>query len=273
MFARHRILAGASAVALAAGTTLAGAGIAGAQGSSEIAADLNLAATALNAPVAVNGNDEGGPTVAYTNGTGADQTCVGFTLPYSTVDELGVDPSAIGDDPFAALPLLAQIEAEGGVSVLTTDAEGDPIANDSGPGSTITDAAISLLEGDGVTVPEDSTVEWEATSPETPAAAVLLCVPDPDGGLLAISFGIDEQVVVDQLNGIPPGGSIGAGSVSGGSVGAGASLLGSLADDAGDDKNGDDEGAAGSGSASSTSAGSTSAGNDTDGEIPVETVE
>ena len=272
MLARNRILAGASAVALAAGTTLAGAGIAGAQGSSEIAADLNLAATALNGPVAVTGNDEGGPAVAYTNGTGADQTCVGFTLPYSTVDELGVDPSAIGDDPLAALPLLAQIEAEGGVSVLTADAEGDPIANDSGPGSTITDAAIGLLEGDGVTVPEDSTVEWEATSPETPAAAVLLCVPDPDGGLLAISFGIDEQVVVDQLNGILPGGSIGAGSVSGGSVGAGASLLGSLADDAGDDAgddtNGDDEDAAGSGSASSTSAG-----DDTDGEIPVEAVE
>ncbi|HHX85424.1 MAG TPA: hypothetical protein GX694_08885 [Actinomycetales bacterium] len=42
-------------MALASGAVFAGAGIANAQGSSEIAADLETAATALNGPVAVSG--------------------------------------------------------------------------------------------------------------------------------------------------------------------------------------------------------------------------
>lgn len=250
MFSRKRFLAGASAVALAAGTSLAGAGVASAQDEEEstgslssssldlgdTAADLALAATALNGPVTVSGNAEGGPTVAYTNETSANQVCVGFTLPYATVDTLGVDPSAIGEDPIAALPLLALIEAAGGVSVLTAGEEGVPVANDSGGDNTITNAAIGLLGGAGVEVSADETVEWIATAPEEPAAGVIMCTPDPDGGLLAINFGIDRQVVVDQLNNTLPGGSISAGSVSGGSVSAGATVLGSLASaSAGDD--------------------------------------
>ena len=265
MFVRNRFLAGASAVALAAGATLGGAGIAGAQGSSEIAADLELAATALNGPVTVTGNAEGGPTVTYTNETGADQTCVGFTLPYATVDELGVDPGGIGEDPMAALPLLALIEAEGGVSVLAADADGDPVANDSGGETNITNVAIGLLGGDGVAVEEGATIEWVATSPEDPAAAVIMCTPDPDGGLLAINFGVDRQVVADQINDrLGPLGSITAGSVSGGSVEVGANLLGSLA--AASSEDGEDEGS-GSSFMSSGFSEAGSGGDDT-GELP-----
>lgn len=277
MFTRNRFVAGASAVALAAGATLAGAGIAGAQGSSEIAADLELAATALNGPVTVTGNAEGGPTVTYTNETGADQTCVGFTLPYATVDELGVDPGGIGEDPMAALPLLALIEAEGGVSVLAADADGDPVANDSGGETNITNVAIGLIGGVGVAVEEGATIEWVATSPEDPAAAVIMCTPDPDGGLLAINFGVDRQVVADQINDrLGPLGSITAGSVSGGSVEVGANLLGSLGggDDAGNDNGGDDDAAAGSAAAISgtSEAGSGAGVGDDNGELPAETL-
>lgn len=268
-----RIAAGASALALASGAVLAGAGVAGAQGSSAIAADLELAATALNGPVTVVGNGEDGPTVTYTNETGAAQQCVGFTMPYSTVEASGINPAELDlTDLGAALLLIGGIEAAGGVSVLNADAEGEAVAYASteangGVGA----AATDLLAGGGVTVPEDEPVVWEAPTPVTPAAAVVLCVPDPDAGLLAVNFGIDPQVVVDQLNGILPGGSIGAGSVSGGSVGMGASLLGSLAADAdgGDADNGDSDG---SSTASSGVSEAGSGSGDENGELPAATL-
>lgn len=232
MFSRKRVLAGASAVALAAGTTLGGAGLASAQGSSEIAGDLELAAQALNGPVTVTPNAEGGPTVTYVNEGDVDQKCVGFTLPYSTVEENDIDPSAIGDDIAAAAPLLAVIEAAGGVSILTADTDGEPTAADGVTGD-ILNAGIAVLAGGGVAVPAGEEVEWVATLPEEPSAAVILCNPDLNTppALLGFSFGIDKQVVADQINGMIPGGSIepvGAGSVSGGSVDAGASVMGSL---------------------------------------------
>ena len=234
MFSRNRLIAGASAVALAAGTTLTGVGAAGAQGSSEIAADLQLAATALNGPVSVSSNTEGGPTVGYANDTGADQQCVGFTMPYSTIEEKGIDPSGLDlSDLDAALGLIASIEAEGGVSVLTADEAGEPTAYDSAEdnGGVVAAVAPLILGEDGVSVPDGELVEWTATSPDTPAAGVVLCVPDPDGELIGVEFGIYPQVVADQINGKIPGGSVepvSAGSISGGSVNAGATVLGSL---------------------------------------------
>lgn len=242
MFSRKRVMAGASAVALAAGTTLAGASLASAQGLSEIAGDLELAAQALNGPVTVTAN-EGGPTVTYVNENDVEQKCVGFTLPYSTVDEEDIDPGAIGDDLLGALPLLDVIEEAGGVSILNADEAGDPTAYDSdpvlpgglaNPGNGILGAALGVVAlGGGVVVPAGEEVEWTATQPDEPSAAVVLCAPDTEvpPGLVDLNFGVDKQVVADQINGMIPGGSIdpvGAGSVSGGSVDAGASVMGSL---------------------------------------------
>ena len=84
----------------------------------------------------------------------------------------------------------------------------------------------------GVTVAPGDTITWTATAPTTPAAAVTLCVPPAGDTLFDIDFGVDPQVVADQINDRIPGGSIepvSAGSVSGGSVEAGAAALGSLA--------------------------------------------
>ncbi|AWH96560.1 hypothetical protein [Dietzia psychralcaliphila] len=254
MFSRTRFVAGASAVALASGAVLAGAGIAGAQGSSEIAADLGLAATALNGPVTVSGNAEGGPTVTYTNETGVDQQCLGFTMPYSTVETLGVDPSGLDlSDLVAAIDLITAIEGAGGVSVLGVDGDGDPLAYegtvDNG-GVVGAVAPLALFGTGGVAVAADGDVTWTAPTPTEAAAAATICVPpgaDEEG--LDVSFGIDPQVVADQINGRIPGGSLEIVSpdmISGGSVETGATLLGSLGD-AGDDTD--------------------------DGDIPVETVE
>jgi len=289
MFSRKRFLAGASAVALAAGTTLAGAGIAGAQGSSEIAADLGLAATALGGPVTVSGNAEGGPTVAYTNETANPQECLGFTLPYSTIEEAGIDPSSIDSSDLAAAgAVLNDIDAEEGVSLLTvaTEGEGDdavqvPSAEDSyvpGANGVNGNGGILQMVAEWVAfgfphaypVAPDGTVEWVATAPETPAAGVILCTSEvgegeEDPGLQAY-FGIDPQVVADQINGRIPGGSleiVSADDVSAGSVEMGANLLGSLGDDAGDDtENGDDDEGTDTGSGS----GSGSGGDDGEGE-------
>lgn len=241
MFSRKRVMAGASAVALAAGTTLAGAGLASAQGSSEIASDLELAAQALNGPVTVTGNAEGGPTVSYENENEVDQKCVGFTMPYSTVDEQDIDPGGIGGDIIGALPLINAIEAAGDVHILGVDEDGEPVSFPSDPQGGLGDptsngviaAALNLLGDVGVAVPVGEAVEWAATGPTSPSAAVLLCVPNPEDpeSLLALNFGIDKQVVADQINGRIPGGSIepvGTGSISGGSVDAGASVMGSL---------------------------------------------
>ncbi|MDJ0423675.1 MULTISPECIES: hypothetical protein [Dietzia] len=286
MIARNRILAGASAVALAAGTTLAGAGIAGAQGSSEIAADLGLAATALDGPVTVTPNEEGGPTVTYTNETADPQNCLGFTLPYSTIEEAGIDPSGI--DVATAGPVLNAIDAEEGVSLLTVATEGEgedavqvPSAEDSyvpgtrddnGNGGILQMVAEWVAFGfpHAYPVAPDGTVEWVATAPETPAAGVILCTSEVGEGEedpgLQTYFGIDPQVVADQINGRIPGGSleiVSADDVSAGSVGMGATLLGSLGDDgADDDVENEDGGDAEEGTASGSASGSGSGGDD-----------
>lgn len=249
MFVRNRFLAGASAIALAAGATLAGAGIAGAQGSSEIAADLELAATALNGPVSVAGDDDGGPTVTYTNETGVDETCVGFAMPYASVEEVGLDPSAGGG--LTMLPQIIEIENLGGVSILSATESGEPTAFDavlpsSGFGN-VGGAVLLLANNDfrtGVPVADGESITWDATSPEESAAAAVLCMPDSetDNGerlaAMTVNFGIDPQVVADQINGRIPGGSleiVSADDISAGSVGMGATLLGSLGDDGADE--------------------------------------
>lgn len=274
-----RIAAGASALVLASGAALAGAGVAGAQGSSAIAADLELAATALNGPVTVTGNDEGGPTVSYENENEVDQKCVGFTMPYSTVDEQDIDPGGIGGDIIGALPLINAIEAAGDVHILGVDEDGEPVSFPSDPRGGFGDptsngviaAALNLIAGDGVAVPVGEAVEWAATGPTSPSAAVLLCVPNPEDpeSLLALNFGIDPQVVADQINDrLGPLGSIGAGSVSGGSVGMGASLLGSL----GDDDDSQPEESDGSSMMSSGVSEAGSGNDDEDGELPAATL-
>ncbi|AVM63624.1 MULTISPECIES: hypothetical protein [Dietzia] len=296
MFARNRTLAGASAVALAAGATFAGAGIASAQddeeptgslGSSsidlgEIAGDLETAGEALSGPVTVAPNEEGGPTVTYTNRNDFEQRCVGFTMPYSTVDEEDIDPSAIGGDVIAALPVITAIEAAGDVSILYSNDAGEPSSHDSAPGGGLLDpdargviqAVLGLLEPTveaGVTVQAGEAITWAATGPQTPAAAVTLCVPDADEALLDLNFGIDPQVVADQINGRIPGGSVepvSAGSISGGSVATGANLLGSLAAASSEDEPADGEEADAGGAAASSGAGEGGSGGDDTGELP-----
>lgn len=261
MFSRKRFLAGASAVALAAGTTLAGAGVASAQDEEEsagslasssidfgeTAADLALAATALNGPVAVSGNAEGGPTVTYTNESEDAESCVGFTIPYTTVDELGIDPAALDlSDLFGAIAVIQGIENAGGVALLMGDEAGEPTSmNDPDPAAPneVVGIVLPLLGApneDGVVpgtvaVEAGEAIEWSAAGPEEPSAGVVLCIPDASEdrlGDLGVNFGIDPQVVADQINGKIPGGSVepvSAGSISGGSVSAGATMLGSLA--------------------------------------------
>ena len=275
-----RIAAGASALVLASGAALVGAGVAGAQGSSEIAADLELAATALNGPVTVAPNAEGGPTVTYTNETGEAETCIGLAMPYASVDEVGLDPSAGG--AFDLLPQIIEIENMGGVSILSATDEGAPTAFDAvlpsaGVGN-VGGAVLLLANNDirtGVPVADGDTIAWEATAPEEPAAAAVLCMPDSvtDNGAriaaMATNFGIDPQVVADQINDrLGPLGSIGAGSVSGGSVGMGANVLGSLG--GGDET--ENEESDGSSMMSSGVSEAGSGNDDEDGELPAATL-
>lgn len=258
-----------STAALAIGMLAAGAGVAAAQdeetppeettgsldtsslGSSDfdlgkIASDLNLAAQALNGPVDVTSNEEGGPTVSFTNETEDTVRCVGFTMPYSTVDENEIDPGAIDlTDLLGALDLLNTIEEGGGVSALDVDAEGNPAASDvTAGGNQLALLSLSLVtpgeDQGGVAVEGGESIEWTATAPDEPAAATVLCAPQgaPELADLELKFGVDKQVVADQINDKIPGGSIapvGTGSISGGSVELGATALGSLG-------GGDDEG-------------------------------
>lgn len=240
-----------STAALAIGMLAAGAGVAAAQDEGEAptgsmssdslsldlegtAADLALAAQALNGPVSVEpGSEEGGPTVTFSN-EGEDATsCVGFTMPYSTIEENDIDPNAIDlSDLVGALAILSQIQDGGDVSVLDAGEDGNPAAHDATEDEGIVAAALALLEGGGVTVDAGEEVTWASTNPtEEPASAAIICTT---GGLegLEVNFGIDKQVVADQVNSKIPGGSIepvGPGSVSGGSVELGANALGSLA--------------------------------------------
>ena len=238
-----RIAACASALALATGTTLAGAGAASAQddgtgsldiGSIDIVsigASLQTASDALNGPVTVVPNDEGGPTVTYTNETGEAETCFGFTMPYSAVDEVGLDSS--GDGPSSELlPQILEIQAMGGVSIMTEGPDGELTSFDATMENGVAQHALYLAIGQGVQLDDGESVTWTATAPEEPAAAVALCLADSNEaeGLDALDaleshIGIDPQIVADQMNDIFPGGSLDAGSVNGGSVELGADLL------------------------------------------------
>lgn len=273
MTMRTRLLAGASAVALAAGTTLAGAGLASAQDDEstgslssssldfgDIATDLGTAAEALNGPVTVTPNEEGGPTVSYVNETDTDQRCIGFSAPYSTVIDEDLDTNYDPEDLGAALALVNALEDGGNISLLGGDEAGAPEASPDPkpdePGD-VQKALIAIVLGntDGsALVGEGDEVAWTAVAPDSPALAVLACVPD-GGGELETYTGIDPQVVADQINGRIPGGSLEIVSpdmISGGSVEMGASALGSLGasgdngdGNGGDDNSGDDNGGAG----------------------------
>ncbi|MCD2264109.1 hypothetical protein K3888_15540 [Dietzia aurantiaca] len=240
-----RIATLASAAALAGGTILAGAGAAGAQGSSEVANDLQLASIALNGPVSVSPNAEGGPTVAYTNEGDEAQQCIGFTAPYSTIEENDIDPREIDPNDLTSLGVLGTIQGGGGVSVLTVSPQGEPAAVVSGPGLDLVGTATTFGTGvtSGLRVPAGETVTWDAPAPANESAAAgVICARDgiigPRLGSLVNYFGIDPQVVADQANDILGSlGSVGAGSVNGSVVGVGAGLTASLA--GGDDTEAD----------------------------------
>ena len=250
----RKFAATTSTAALAVGMLAAGAGVAAAEDEApstgsmssdslgldleKTATDLELANQALNGPVDVTPNAEGGPTVSFTNETEDTLRCGGFTMPYTTVDENDINPGEIDlSDLLGALALLSTIEEGGGVSVLDVDADGNPVANDVTPGeSQLALMSLSLLgdEQAGVAVEPGKSIEWTATAPEEPSAATILCAPEGAADLseLDLQFGVDKQVVADQINSKIPGGSIepvGPGSISGGSVEVGANALGSLA--------------------------------------------
>lgn len=236
MLTLKKVTAIGSAAVLAGGTIFAGAGAAGAQGSSEVANDLQLASIALNGPVSVSPNAEGGPTVTYTNEGDEAQQCIGFTAPYSTIEENDIDPRDIDPNALGSLGVLGTIQGGGDVSVLTVSPGGEPAAVVSGPGLDLVGTATTFGTGvtSGLPVPAGETVTWDAPAPDEPAAAGIICARDgiigPRLGSQVNYFGIDPQVVADQANDIlGPLGSVGAGSVSGSVVGAGASLTSSLA--------------------------------------------
>lgn len=242
MAALKKFAAGVSAVSLAVGASVFGAGAATAQGSLEMVgelpdtiADLQLAAQALNGPVSVVGNAEGGPTVTYTNETDIIQRCSGFTMPYSTVKENDIDPNALADASFSEMSELAQlITAEGGVAILRT-VDGEPDSFDSGAYDIIFTLNDLITKDDekntGALLAPGEDATWVATAPESPSAAAIMCVTEPERSLSGVEyfFGVDKQVVADQVNDkLGPLGSVGAGSVTGGSVELGATALAPL---------------------------------------------
>ncbi|MGW8592164.1 hypothetical protein ACWGLC_10700 [Dietzia sp. NPDC055877] len=229
-----RILVGTSVLALASGAILAGAGSSAAQGSSEVAAGLELEAAALKGPVKVTQNSDGGPTVAYSNATGAGEKCVGAAMPYRSVLQVGLDLT--GDEPPADLiPKVREIQEMGGVSGLSAGLGGGPVAYEVNEYDGIPEAISMLVSGrGGLGVDGGATATWTAPSPETPAIAAVFCIPDSvtdteeRSASIVLRIGVDPQGVVDQVNGILPGGSVTAGSVSDGSLEMGTNLLGSL---------------------------------------------
>ena len=207
--------------------------------------DLAIAAKALNGPVTVTPTEAGGPTVTYTNeGTEIDQ-CVGFVTPYSTITDNDLDVGYDPSDLAAGLALIGEIEQGPDVTLLLGNGDGEPItrANDPAADETITLEVVDLMysfadpenpPSEHVIVAPGETVTWNTTVPESAAAAGVVCIAGTIGwdSQLVTNFGIDKQVVADQINGKIPGGSVepvSAGSISGGSVGAGAALTGSLA--------------------------------------------
>lgn len=215
------------------------------------AADLAVAAKALNGPVTVVPGDEGGATITYTNDGAVSEQCVGFAAPYSTITELDLDVGYDTADMAAGLALLQAIESRPGVSLLLGDENGAPIveADDPAVPDSIAGEVVGMLfqwipenpPPREVVVKPGETVAWTTTVPDSPVASGVICIAGPvdENSQLVTNFGIDKQVVADQVNAKIPGGSldvVSAGSISGGSVTAGASALGSLAaDDAPED--------------------------------------
>lgn len=233
-----------SAVSLAVGMSVFGAGAASAQGSLEMIgdlpntiADLQLADQALNGPVSVVGNAEGGPTVTYTNDTDTVLRCSGFTMPYTTVAENEIDPNALNGAGLVELMAVGDIVyAGGGVAIMVSE-DGEPVSFEAGEFDivfTVNNLIAnedSTTENTGTLLAPGEDVTWVAASPGEPSAAAVMCVTDEDRSLsdLAFNFGVDKQVVADQINDIlGPLGSVGAGSVSGGSVELGAAALAPL---------------------------------------------
>ena len=114
-----------------------------------------------------------------------------------------------------------------------------PTSHKSEGANTIGAAALkqALSNAGSITVEPGKSVTWTAADPTTPAAGVALCRTTPKGmDQKPINyFGIDKQVIADQINNrLGPLGSVTSGSVSGGSVEMGANVLGSLAGGSGD---------------------------------------
>src|SRR5699024_7788449 len=186
MSSLKRFVACASALALATGTTLAGAGIASAQDDGEestgslssralnlgaTAADLETAAEALIAPVTVTATEAGGSTGSYGNAPGGDQRCGRFTAPCSTFVEEGIDTDYDEDDLNASIALIQALEAGGGVSLLAADEDGAPTAYvdpDADPENLNNDVVALVLPfvfsqpGDSVLVPSGANAAWTA---------------------------------------------------------------------------------------------------------------
>ena len=200
-----------------------------------------MAAEALNGPVDVAPTADGGPRVSYVNETGDAQQCIGFTAPYSTIDELGINPNEIDmDDTLGTGQTLIDIDSRGGVSMLDADLAGNLISYETDlvnslvvkmAGFTGLDLGlVEIIPIPGASVPAGETVTWDAPTPDTPAAVSLICRPAGGGDLVRYN-GIDPQVVADQINErLGPAGSVTAGSISGGSVEVGATAVGSVAD-------------------------------------------
>ena len=215
-------------------------------GLGDAVADLAIAAEALNGPVTVTPNEDGGATVTYTNsGTIADE-CLGFVAPYSTITDNDLDVGFDRSDLAAGIELLNALEAGPDVSLLLGDEEGKPIVEADDPSFDqsitleVTGLKYEYLNPENparsVVVEPGETVTWTTEVPDTPAAAGVICIAGPiaEDSEMIINLGIDKQVVADQINEKIPGGSldiVSAGSISGGSVAAGAGALGSLADD------------------------------------------
>lgn len=241
MIAFKKTAATTSAVAMAAAALTIGAGAATAQEGSAGELDLHgterelqSAAEALNGPVTIAGNAEGGPTVTYENRTDNEQRCIGFVFPYSTLDEVGLKSYEIeSDNQFETLDNLGRIDSVPGVSTLGAGFDGAPTAGETGGLFGSLEAHVTPFIADpiltGVRVAPGDTIEWTAPTPNEPSAGSVLC---KDTGL-AIDYesytGTDPQVVADQINGYLPLDVVGAGSISGGSVGSGADAVGSLA--------------------------------------------
>ena len=242
MAALKKFMATASAVALASGTMMVGAGAASAQDGGigdidlrETERELQSAAEALNGPVTIAGNAEGGPTVTYENRTENQQRCIGFVFPYSALDEVGLRSYEIeAENEAETLVNLGLIDSQTGVSILEGGLDGQPSARETTPLLGSLQAAVTGFIADplvtGVRVQPGDTIEWLAPAPNTPSAGSVLCKHTG----LAIDYesytGTDPQVVADQLNDFLPADVVGAGSISGGSVEVGAGAVGSVAE-------------------------------------------